>query len=92
MPLVDPDELTDDGLHYMYRDGSWTTPTGYRVSTAHNQSLTMKFYERNGRPPTQPLLATAKSVTKAGTARTAALRAAVERARARKRAASASNR
>jgi hypothetical protein len=46
-----PDQLTDDGNHYTYRDGQWTSRAGYCVSTSHGQALTLKFYEQHGRGP-----------------------------------------
>ena len=45
------DQLTVDSKDYVYRDGYWTTPTGYRVSTSQGQLLTVAFYHRNGRVP-----------------------------------------
>ena len=48
------DQLTVEGKKYIYLDGAWTTPAGYRVPTAYGQSLTMTFYERAGRGPISP--------------------------------------
>lgn len=46
-----PDELTEGGTKYTYRDGQWTTRAGYCVSTSQGQALTLKFYEQHGRGP-----------------------------------------
>lgn len=54
MKLPSLDQLTVDSKDYIYRDGNWTTPSGYCVSTAYGQQLTMTFYERFGRAPTTP--------------------------------------
>jgi hypothetical protein len=53
------DRLTVDSKDYIYRDGNWTTPTGYTVPTAHGQLLTMTFFERFGRTPCMPEVAPA---------------------------------
>ena len=54
-----PDQLTEAGEHYTYRDGEWTTNTGYCVSTSYGHALTLKFYEQHGRSPAcEPTAAT----------------------------------
>jgi hypothetical protein len=51
MPRCPFDKLVVDGRSYVYRDCHWTTPNGYRVSTADSQKLTFAFYEQHGRVP-----------------------------------------
>ncbi len=81
MPDVQPDQLSDGGENFVYRDGNWTTTAGYCVNTARAHVLTLKFYARHGRPPTAPKRAAPKRVTpKAARAKTAAVRAAVAKA------------
>jgi hypothetical protein len=59
MQTVQFDNLVIDGTEYIYRNRCWTTPTGYCVSTAHDQMLTNMFYQRNGRVPGPPKAAVA---------------------------------
>jgi len=78
---LQPDQLSDGGEDFVYRDGNWTTTAGYCVNTARAHLLTLKFYARHGRPPTAPKRTPAKRVTpKAAAAKTKAVRAAVAKA------------
>jgi hypothetical protein len=97
-PTHTPDQWTEGPESYVYRDGNWTTPTGYCLNTARGHELTMKFYERHGRVPFSPppvkLLATrrtkaaspkaAATVAPAEKPRSAAVKAAIARALAAK--------
>jgi hypothetical protein len=85
MPNAQPDQLSDSGEDYIYRDGIWTTKAGYCVNTADAHKLTLKFYARHGRPPFTPKPVPKVRVTaKAARAKTAAVRAAVAKALAAK--------
>jgi len=86
---VQLDQLTEGGVSYIYQeDGTWITATGYCVSTTQAHTLTMKFYQRHGRPPATPKAETAaprkRPTTKAAKAKAAALRAAIAKAQAAK--------
>jgi hypothetical protein len=54
MKLQPTDRVTLDSKEYVYRDGYWTTPVGYRVSTSQGQQLTCAFHQRHGRLPSYP--------------------------------------
>ncbi|RLB47977.1 MAG: hypothetical protein DRI90_25800 [Deltaproteobacteria bacterium] len=85
MPNAQPDQLSDGGEDYIYRDGNWTTLAGYCVNTAYAHKLTLKFYARHGRSPFTPKPVPKPRVTaKATRAKTAAVRAAVAKALAAK--------
>jgi hypothetical protein len=78
------DQLTVDSKDYIYRDGNWTTPSGYTVPTAHGQQLTMTFFERFGRTPAMPEVAAPKPAPKAARARAVAAKPAAPKAPGRK--------
>jgi len=61
MPRCPFDKVVVDGRSYVYRDCHWTTPNGYRVSTADAQKLTFAFYEQHGRVPGAPAPARPRS-------------------------------
>ena len=52
------DQLIHDHQHYVFRDGSWTTPAGLCVSTSQGQLLTNAFFEQHGRVPSMPIVVT----------------------------------
>ncbi len=83
MQSVQHDQLNEGGETYIYLDGSWVTKGGYCVATAYAHTLTMMFFQRNGRAPAMPKVAKPppqRRTTKAAKAKATALRAAIARA------------
>ena len=75
------DSLTQDGEDFIYRDGRWINKLGYLVATNAAHRLTLKFFERNGRPPSSPTtVRRPRRSTKAELAKAKVLRAAISKA------------